>query len=564
MHCFHKLVGFEWLTGAHRYKGRYKMVAMTSFTRAKNGDWFSRKAIPADVRDAYAKAHGVAREERFRLPSTVSQAKATAEFRDWDATISSRIEQLRAARDGGAIDLTQRQISALSGEWYGWFVGQHEDNPGEAATWDSLHEDLMEVYARFHSPFEDDDDEGEGLSPIVRRHVHAKIVEIGRVASFLAEKALKLSDASEGAFFDVLRRELVLALALLRRRAEGDYSPDRNVERYARTDSVASARPVKLAGLNCWQAFEKWVAERQPAPATVTRWRAVFLHLNQHFAGRDVATITDDEAVAWKDAILQDGERSPQVANDVWLRSTITIFNWLKANKKIPENVFAGLRIAVGRKRLVREKEFTGDEWKAILRASLVPPPKRLKPQKAAARRWVPWLCAYTGSRPGEMTQLRGASVIELDGIWTIEITPEDGAVKGGSYRRVPIHEHLIEQGFLEFVKRSGPGPLFYDAAETRTSATADPLKPVRPPYVVARQKLAEWVRDDVGIKDTGVRPNHAWRHTFKRMAARAGMERRFRFAFCGHEDGDVGDEYETPTLQDMAEELKKFPRYEV
>jgi hypothetical protein len=76
VHCFHKLVGFEWLTGAHRYKGRYKMVAMTSLTRAKNGDWFSRKAIPADVRDAYAKAHGVAREERFRLPSTVSQAKA--------------------------------------------------------------------------------------------------------------------------------------------------------------------------------------------------------------------------------------------------------------------------------------------------------------------------------------------------------------------------------------------------------------------------------------------------------------------------------------------------------
>jgi integrase len=81
---------------------------------------------------------------------------------------------------------------------------------------------------------------------------------------------------------------------------------------------------------------------------------------------------------------------------------------------------------------------------------------------------------------------------------------------------------------------------------------------------VIALNKLAEWVRKDVGVTDPGISPNHAWRHTFKRIAARAGMERRFRFAFCGHEDGDVGDQYETPTLQDMAEELKKFPRYGV
>ena len=145
--------------------------------------------------------------------------------------------------------------------------------------------------------------------------------------------------------------------------------------------------------------------------------------------------------------------------------------------------------------------------------------------------------------------------------IWIIEITPEDGTVKTASFRKVPIHEHLIEMGFLDFIKSVGDGPLFYDE-EARRTTNEEITKPPKPPSVLVRDKLGEWVRKDVKVTDPAIRPNHAWRHTFKRIAARAGMEPRFRDAFCGHESGKVGDLYETPTLEDMAEELKKFPRY--
>ena len=76
-----------------------------------------------------------------------------------------------------------------------------------------------------------------------------------------------------------------------------------------------------------------------------------------------------------------------------------------------------------------------------------------------------------------------------------------------------------------------------------------------------AREKLAEWVRS-LGVTDPNISPNHAWRHTFKRRAARAGIERHVRDAICGHKLRDVGDKYEAPTVEDMAVELKKFPRY--
>jgi hypothetical protein len=33
-------------------------------------------------------------------------------------------------------------------------------------------------------------------------------------------------------------------------------------------------------------------------------------------------------------------------------------------------------------------------------------------PKLAAAKRWVPWLCAFTGARVGEMLQLRKAEIL--------------------------------------------------------------------------------------------------------------------------------------------------------
>lgn len=181
----------------------------------------------------------------------------------------------------------------------------------------------------------------------------------------------------------------------------------------------------------------------------------------------------------------------------------------------------------------------------------------------AAARRWVPWLCAYTGSRPGEVTQLRAEDIQRHPaGFWTMRITPEAGTVKGGKARVVPIHPHVIDQGFVEFVTASGSGPLFYDP-EAQRAVRDDPTNPARGGWIKARNKLSDWVRG-LGVTDPNISPNHAWRHTFKRRVARAGIEKRIRWAMCGHSSRDVGDEYETPSVEDLATEMARFPRYKV
>jgi integrase len=138
----------------------------------------------------------------------------------------------------------------------------------------------------------------------------------------------------------------------------------------------------------------------------------------------------------------------------------------------------------------------------------------------------------------------------------------EAGDVKGNTARTVPLHEHLIEQCFVTFAKAKGKGPLFYDH-DGRRKVDDDPTNPTRRRWAKSRDRLSEWVRG-LGVTDPGISPNHAWRHTFKRIAARAGIERRIRFGFCGHTSSDEGDRYETPSVEDLAVEGRKFPRFEV
>lgn len=530
-------------------------IPMTSLTRAKNGDWFARKGIPQAIRESYKAAHGVSQEERFRRPASMPMGQAKQELRDWDAEVTSRIERLKAQQTGGGVALTFREARGLAGQWYAWFIEQYEDEPGLAGGWDIEHGRWEDAYMRF-APAKETEDDSWREHPNVRRHVRGVLAERGRVPTFLTAKDVVLNAEGLERFLDTLEPEYSAALAALRRRSDGDYSPDAREARFPTFKPRAAP-----AGMTCWSLFEAWVKERKPAASTVNRWRSVLKVLDARFRGRDIVDISAEDARDWKDTLVTP-ERSAVVVNDIWLRAARVVFGWALDNKRITANPFEDVRVAVPKAApKVREREFTEEEWKTILKATLVKPPAQMAAYNAAARRWVPWLCAYTGSRPGEMTQLRGSDVKQhKHGFWLIGITPEAGTVKGQKARVVPIHSHLIEQGFVDFVKRAGNGPLFYDPAAQRAK-TIDATDPKKAPWVKSREKLAVWVRD-LGVSDPAISPNHAWRHTFKRRAARAQIEKRIRWAMCGHSSKDIGDDYEIPNVEDLATEMRKFPRY--
>jgi integrase len=176
------------------------------------------------------------------------------------------------------------------------------------------------------------------------------------------------------------------------------------------------------------------------------------------------------------------------------------VFGWAREHKRIRQNPFKEVRVDVPRKMQKREdgRSFTAAEASTILKASLAYEMPATPTERA--RRWVPWLCAYSGARSGEITQLRGRDIEDRNGTYVMELTPDAGTMKNRQTRSVPLHEHIITQGFIEMVQRVGKGALFYNDS-TSQRASADPLKPTRSRAASARSYLGDWVRG-LGVDD--------------------------------------------------------------
>ncbi len=192
-------------------------------------------------------------------------------------------------------------------------------------------------------------------------------------------------------------------------------------------------------------------------------------------------------------------KRSARAVDNNYIAASRTVFGWAAKHKRITRNPFGAVEVTIPKGVKLREKAFRPDERSTILKAALGIADTDTPDN--AARRWVPWLCAYTGARPGEITQLRGSDVVEEDGIPALRITPEAGSVKGRQPRTVPLHEHLIEQGFLKFMAQHGAGPLFYNPDKRR--GDGEPARRKKPRSVQARQRVANWVRG-LGVDGQG------------------------------------------------------------
>lgn len=316
--------------------------------------------------------------------------------------------------------------------------------------------------------------------------------------------------------------------------------------------------PVPLMAL-----FEEYVTESQPSPATVKSFRSKVRAFVRFLGHDDAARLTKRDVVRWKDHLLANGKGdgsglSAKSVKDGHLPAIRAALNRGADSGQLAENVAVGITVARNtRRRLLRSKSFTAEEAEKILTATLIKPSGRRSPERALAIRWVPWLCAYTGARVNEITQLRREDVAKIDGIWSIRITPEAGSTKDAKARTVALHPHLIEQGFIAAISKC-EGPIFYDPSRARNGSDANPqMKKVG-------EMLAKWVREEVGIVDRDVQPNHAWRHKFKTVARDIGMPSEIRDYIQGHVPRTEGEAYGEVSVKATFEAIRSLPRYDV
>lgn len=154
---------------------------------------------------------------------------------------------------------------------------------------------------------------------------------------------------------------------------------------------------------------------------------------------------------------------------------------------------------------------------------------------------WIPWLLAYSGMRVGEALQLEKADLFELQGNWFVHIRVGEGrTTKTRKGRKVPIHQALIAEGFIEFVKSRPAGKLF--------------------PGTFQDQRIREWLKEGPlkGYDDTPP-PNHAFRHLFE-DALFGDVNHKAALYIAGRSSGSSADDYGGSDLKllELAAQMKK------
>ncbi len=505
-------------------------VAMTRPTRHPSSGVFRlRKVIPESLRDAAERLFGVRREFIENL-GTKNEAEARRRAPAALAEIERKLDVCRRNAQKAAQSLSHIQCVAIAGAWRRERLELNEKNPAPAEGWEA-ERDMLLSYLDY-----DDDGQPEDYRPTPK--------DIAEAEAVAAEYGIVADEESLSALAQALWLAKVQLAETMIRRAHGDYGPDAYADRYpdraVLREITAGFSPGGRPGERAHGAsFEDLIRgfcrenginpDAVPIPEDFDRRRRFAKHFAA-FIGHDrAADVTVEDAVRWKEHLLDQGKSLRTVANH--LSALSAVWAWGETNKKVQVNPFKGLAKPPKKAKGVREssqRPYSSDEAAFILEAA--------RKEDRPTLRWVPWVLALTGARLAEIVQARKEDVYHHDGMPFIRIHGEGTApgevrsVKNGaSVRNVPIHPALVAEGFLEYVSRLPEGsPLFPDCKpDGRYGNRARS----------ATKVLTRWVRERLKIEDEAISPNHSWRHWFIDAARDCIDNIELRNAITGHTD---------------------------
>jgi Site-specific recombinase XerD len=519
----------------------------------KTGVYYFRKGVPEHLRPLVGKW-----EVKISLGTKVAD-----EARELHSTVAAQVTQdwlrLQSTDASSAIPrrderiLTDQEIVGLSGDLYREVMNRHGENPGLAHVWEQkLRKLQLALPARLRSE--------DFVAPLKANWSTGPALMAGRilgedVRDFMDRHAINLEWRCRNKFYLAAAMALGQAYRELIKRAEGDFRPDPDAVRFP-------ASPLVVPQTSDWQPlYEEYRQSVKPAAATVKRQLGVLKKFFGFLGHVDPRRVSEEDVRRWVKHRLTEGNVAPQTVRDADLAHPKTLYIWAVSEKKLHHNPFRDIKVRVPKQLKLRDREYTHDEAERVLEASLLPPSARMTEEGAAARRWIPWLCAYSGARVNELTQLRASDIFlekVPDGrmVWVMNITPEAGTTKNRAARKVSLHLDLIDQGFIRYVERRKGRHLFYLPERRRGGSDANPQNKK------VGERLAAWVRSDVGITDPGIDPNHAWRHLFRSWLLAGKVPGQVIDRIDGHAPRTVGESYGSAWPAVMLDAVMAIPPY--
>lgn len=514
------------------------------FHHPKTGVFWLRKRVPTDLVQVLGK-----KEERYSLktrdPSEAkrlhSEELAKLEKRWADLRVRGPEQpSIRATTTGTLTEYEAHQRAA----WiYRYWLDKHRDNPSEQTFWRT---DLFDrLWPESSLPMEV---RADTPKPTSRQALDR--METDRLVAWCFEQAddvlalhdLEVDEASRLKLAKAIAAAVQRASLTLARHARGEFEPLQNdVERRDKAATSSNGTTQVKAAVSFEALFDGWAAERRPTEKTLYEWRRVIRELERHLGHEDAGRLTSVDLIAWKGALIEQGRR-PKTIRDAKLAPVRAVLQWAVDNRQLPANPAERITIDIRVRAGEGQRSFSDEEATVVLKAA--------QESNDPVRRWVPWLCAYSGAWVSEVCQLRAEDIIEVDRIWCMKFDPDAGPLKNrASERAVPLHRALIDTGFLPFAQSVGKGPLFASLPPDKFGKRGGNGTKV----------LGRWVRL-LGLTDPRLSPNHSWRHRLKTSARRYGLAPDIVDAITGHAKRSVGDSYGEFPMEALKRELEKLP----
>ena len=496
---------------------------MSYFFVPDRQSWYYRTYIPKEL---WPLLHG--RREVWRSLFCIDKDEARLRAADWNNRTQRVYMTLRKQGDR----MTEDQRDTLVAAWLDAELEYAEDC---RATAGRMSESKVEAQLEGLSIMQEE--AAEALSDNDYRRVEHTAHELLKTAGVTLD--------SDSADFGRLCRKLLMAryeyTRIEARRWQGEEHtpliPRQPRNGHAQPSPTPSVVKVSATGPLFMEALDGYLRE---SPRTDRSTRALKAELRRFVSviggDRPVSTITKPDCLKYKDSLLKEDERGLHLSTVSDRLTTLgSIFKWCEPQGYLPENTNPARNLSPSAKAVRKAQKarslFTDAQLVMIYGSDKF---KSLR-TRHPAHYWVLLICLWGVCRREEAAQLHMTDIREEDGIPYLLITEEEGtdkSVKTKTIRRLPVHESLLQLGFMNYVNQvraAGHMRLFYQVSKGRST------------YADAAGKMFSRIVRGLGMTDPAL-VLHSLRHLGTTKLLEAGCPPDLSRIVTGHSGNDVHD----------------------
>ena len=381
------------------------------------------------------------------------------------------------------------------------------------------------------------------VAKLRKQKAHDKVYELGlsrptgiegNALSIAANEQVfqNLPSDTEGSLHTQVLQRIERELQMLRRLASGSHLPEQSLTATSPNVAVSKAKTSRVVNKpTLLTLFEFW-AVKQTRSRTIQAVKTSVLEFHETNGSLAAEAITREHARTFRDHLIEKHLSDATIENRIGYLSTLFRFGQVEIIEHVLANPFERIPVNGGQS-LRAEKDrraYQVSELNTFFMSRLYTKGYRPKGQAIDAAYWAPLLGPFVGGRIEEIAQLRIQDIERINGVWCIRICniDEDQNVKTpGSYRRVPLHQSLIQCGFLRYVAQqqlAGHERLFPSLSNKNSNG-------------IWSNALGKWFGrylDSLGMTDTRL-DYHSFRYTFRQQCTLSGIENEVRDALTGH-----------------------------